>query len=72
MSFGLVIRGRCMLFSSLHEISKIRSAHLHTDTCQAVFYLWFPVQSEKATALAKGFWKDTEITYCQKNQEGVQ
>ena len=36
MSFGLVIRGRCMLFSSLHEISKIRSAHLRTlsfDLC---------------------------------------
>lgn len=53
MSFGLVIRGRCMLFSSLHEISKIRSAHLHTDTCQAVF-LWSPTRSKKATALAKG------------------
>jgi hypothetical protein len=56
MSFGLVIRGRCMLFSSLHEISKIRSAHLHTDTCQAVF-LWSPTRSKKATALAKGFTK---------------
>ncbi len=53
MSFGLVIRGRCMLFSSLHEISKIRSAHLHTDTCQAVFMVSFIVG--KATALAKGF-----------------
>ena len=56
MSFGLVIRGRCMLFSSLHEILKIRSAHLHTDTCQAVF-LWSPTRSKKATALAKGFTK---------------
>lgn len=51
MSFGLVIRGRCILFSSLHEISKIRSAHLHTDTCQAVF-LWSPVRSKKAMAFS--------------------
>lgn len=51
MSFGLVIRGRCILFSSLHEISKIRSAHLHTDTCQAVF-LWSPAWSKKTTAFS--------------------
>ena len=51
MSFGLVIRDRCMLFSSLHEISKIRSAHLHTDTCQAVF-LWSPAWPKKATAFS--------------------
>lgn len=67
MSFGLVIRGRCMLFSSLHEISKIDNAHLHTDTCQAVF-LWSPSRSEKATALAKGFILPKE-TNCNKIQK---
>ena len=54
MSFGLVIRGRCMLFSSLHEISKIRSAHLHTDTCQAVFMVAHGVE-KKQRLLAEGF-----------------
>jgi hypothetical protein len=60
-----------MSFSPLHELSKIKSAHLYADTCQAVF-LWSPAWSKKKRLLAKGFWENTEIAYCQKNQEGVQ